>query len=198
MKNTAAKILRVISRKAKNEIFTTRQMLSFGLRGEVDQVMYSLVKCGDIHRVAWGVFVIAGSDLSKITDEQIAMAKASAFKREIVEHATDAGERFGIHGPANKGPTYSTRARSTSFLNRITGIRIYFKGVSARKFVSAGSVTGDVLRSLWNLTKDGLTDAALDTATIMMNASHRAELPEFADLMPEWLHEHFHRAWSSA
>lgn len=193
--NTSSKIIRFISRKAKNELFTTRQLLSFGLRREVDQTTYNLVKRGAIHRVAYGVFVIAGSDLSKISDQELATVKGLAFRREIVEHATDAGERLGIGGPSNPGPTFATRARSSSFLNRITGVRIYFKGISARKFKMAGSVTGDILRSLWNLTEKGLNDAALDVATTIMNASHRAELPSFAALMPQWLHENFASAW---
>lgn len=194
--NTASKIKRLVAQKAKNEIFTTRQMLSFGLRGEIDQTTYRLVKSGAIHRVANGVFVVAGSDLSKITDKQIASAKALSFNRQIVEHATDAAERLGIGGPANPGLTFATRARSSSFLNRITGVRIYFKGVSARKFALAATATGDILRSLWNLTKEGLTDSALDTATMIMNASHRAKLPVLASFMPEWLHENFASAWA--
>lgn len=196
MKNTAAKILRFIARKAKNEIFATRDLLSFGPRNDVDQTTHKLVKSGELHRLAWGLFVIAGSDLSQITDKHIAEAKAFAFRREIVEHATDAGERMGIQGPPNPGPAFSTRGRSSSFVNRVTGIRIYFKGISARKFVMAGSVTGDMLRSMWNLTSKGLTDEVLDVVTTMMNASHRAQLPAFAALMPEWLHENFAFAWS--
>lgn len=192
---TESKIRRFISRKSKNEIFTTRQLLCFGRRAEVDQTTYRMVKDGELHRLAWGVFVIEGSDLSQITDEQIATAKALAFKREIVEHATDAGERLQIGGPPTPGPTFSTRARSSSFLNRLTRVRIYFKGVSARKFVMAGSVTGDILRSLWNLSERGLTDDVMDIATTIMNASHRAQLPAFAALMPGWLHEQFVSAW---
>lgn len=191
MQNTRSKILRFIAKKNKDEIFTTREMLSFGPRGDIDQTTYQLVKSGEIHRLAWGVFVVAGSDLSKFTDERIATAKALAFRREIVEHASDAGDRLKIGGRANVGPTFATRARSSSFLNRITRIRIYFKGVSARKFAMAGTFTGDILRAMWNLTERGVTDAVLDIATTMMNASNRAELPMFASLMPEWLNAHF-------
>ena len=193
---TAARIQRFILDIKQNEMFTTRQLLSFGPRNQIDQTTHKLVKQGVLIRVAYGVFLLAGSDLSLLTAEKVANVKGPAFNREIVEHATDAGSKLGINGPSNPGPTFSTRARSSSFLERITHTRIYFKGVSARKFKLAGTFTGDLLRALWNLTENGLTDAALDTASITMQASHRAELPGFAALIPEWLHECFAFAWA--
>ena len=194
---TASRIKRFIAKLQPNQMFTTRELLSFGLRNQIDQTTHKLVKIGTLHRVARGVFVIAGSDLTLITPAKVATVKAESFNRQIVEHATDAGRRLGIEASrANPGPTFSTRARSSSFLERITYTRIYFHGVSARKFTLAGSALGDILRALWNLTEKGLTDEALDRAALLMNASHRAQLSAFASLIPEWLHACFAFAWA--
>ncbi|MFY0104189.1 hypothetical protein ABTP95_20360, partial [Acinetobacter baumannii] len=79
--STMARIRRLISSIQLGELFTTRNCLSFGSRGSVDQSLYSLVKSGTIVRVVRGVFMRPGSDMP--TALQLAKIKAESFGKRI-------------------------------------------------------------------------------------------------------------------
>jgi hypothetical protein len=65
------------------KIFTTRDCLTFGRRGAIDQALSYLVKRGVIRRLARGVFVRDPLENMIFTNAEIAKAKAEAFGRRF-------------------------------------------------------------------------------------------------------------------
>ena len=193
--SVASSIRRFIFKHPIDKMFTTRQLLAFGSRTAIDQFTSKLVHQGELIRITAGVFAKAGSDLSKITPLTVAIIKAAAFGKRIIEHASDTAERLGITGGGNDEPTFSTRGHSSSFLFLLSGERIFLKGVSARKFKLAQRRTGDALRALWNIGENFCKKRHYDAAILCMNRKDRKELHRLASLMPGWIHKEFDNAW---
>ena len=184
------KIRLFTARLEPGEIFSTSQLLSFGTRWAVDQAMCRMVSSGAVHRLARGLFVVAGPLVTLVTATQVAQRKAEAFGHEIVEHAADTAYRLGIGSHPNVSPTFATAGASSSFLFNET-TRVYFSRSSAKKRKLSKTVMGDVIRSLWQLGKHGCSREAVAAAYQFIGRTHRAQMPELAGLMPTWLHCRF-------
>jgi hypothetical protein len=184
------KIRLFTTRLEPGEMFSTSQLLSFGTRSAVDQAMCRMVKSGGVHRLARGLFIVAGPLATLVTAAQAAERKAEAFGHKIVEHAADAAYRLGIGSNPNASPTFATAAASSSFLFNQTR-RVHFRRASAKKRKLSETAMGDVIRSLWQLGEDGCGREAVLTAYQFVGRTHRAQMPELAGLMPTWLHCHF-------
>lgn len=71
----------------EGDMFTTRELLRYGNRNAIDQILYRLVKAGIIIRLAWGVFVrqddYQDSRIPLPGPMEVARVKARAFCREV-------------------------------------------------------------------------------------------------------------------
>lgn len=61
------------------EIFTTRDLLSYGRRSAVDKTLCLMVQAGYLTRLAFGVFVITHTSKPFYTVAEIVQRKALAF-----------------------------------------------------------------------------------------------------------------------
>lgn len=71
------------------EIFTTRDLLSYGRRSAVDKTLFLMVQAGYLTRLAFGVFVITHTSKSFYTVAEIVQRKALAFGKTIYTHASN-------------------------------------------------------------------------------------------------------------
>lgn len=71
------------------EIFTTRDLLSYGRRSAVDKTLCLMVQAGYLTRLAFGVFVITHTSKPFYTVAEIVQRKALAFGKTLYTHASN-------------------------------------------------------------------------------------------------------------
>ena len=182
---TSAHIRKFIFNLPKGLIFSTRELLNFGTRAAVDQCLCRLVKRGDIRRLAWGLFMRNDLGVRLPSTLVIATEKAKAFGRQILADGFEAAKLLGLMGSGNQKITYATNGRSSSF--KCKDIRIYFKGVSARKMSLGDSPVGLAIRALWQLGKEACQPKDIERATINFNRPERQQFRQSRHLMPFWM-----------
>ncbi|HEY9785627.1 MAG TPA: DUF6088 family protein [Candidatus Obscuribacterales bacterium] len=175
-----------IARLQQGQIFTTRELLSYGKRANVDQVMSRLVKSEVVIRLARGVFIRNDDGIELPSVWEVAKAKAAAFAKNIYRAGDDAWVVLGLK---NKGQqtttTFATSGRSSRFWYRDS--LICFIGMAPRKLALGDSKPGLVLRALWQLNKDGCTWKKFSMAVSTLNRTELKAFRAAAGLMPHWL-----------
>src|SRR5437016_2075923 len=83
---TTALIREHLSGLPVEALFTTRDLLCFGLRSTVDNALSAMVKAGEIMRVTRGVFCMK-ERTTPVTVPEVAITKAESFGRKIITHA---------------------------------------------------------------------------------------------------------------
>lgn len=187
---TAALIKRHIHNLPDGALFTTRDLLGYGLRNAIDQTMYRLVKFRWCIRVARGVFQKAqGSSKKLIGAFEVARAKAQSFGKRIIDHAAQTAKRLGISNEASQSCTYATDGRSSSF--KFGDITIKLKGTAPRKMKLGQGRLADSLQALWHLGKGACDTPTIIAATRLWNRPERDGLITVTSLLPGWLRDRF-------
>lgn len=185
MGNTMAYILRHIGALPPEQIFTTRDMLHYGRRNQVDYAMFTLVNTGFLRRLARGVFIRTEFE-REVSFVEIATIKAESFGRRIAKYCVNAANELGVSNEQDSDPTFEIDAHSSSFM--FSGIRIRFKGTSPRKFVDKDEKHNLITRALWHV---GKTTSNLDTSIARLwsklNRVEKLNLKIYARWMPSWL-----------
>lgn len=182
---TASHIRKFIFKLPKGVIFSTRDLLNFGTRAAVDQCLCRLVKIGDIRRLAWDLFMRDDHDVPMPSALAVATAKAKAFGRQIVTEGTEAAKFLGLRSVGSQKVVYATNGRSSSF--RYKDIRIFFKGVSARKMCLGDSPVGLAIRALWKLGKEACKPKEVERAIFKFNHPQRQQFRQSRYIMPFWM-----------
>ena len=92
MVDCRALIRKHLSLLKPGEIFTTRDLLSYGRRNTVDKATHDFVKAGYLTRLAFGVFVVTHTSRAAYTVAEIVTRKAIAFGKAVHTH----GQNFGV------------------------------------------------------------------------------------------------------
>lgn len=102
---TTTRIRQYIFTLPPRRMFTTRDVLHCGKRSAVDQCLHMLIKNGMIIRLARGVFMrpVADSDLP--SRAQIAVVKARAFGRRIINQSIAFARQLGLVEHDENKPT---------------------------------------------------------------------------------------------
>lgn len=186
--STASNIRRFVKGVPYGQIFSTRECLHFGSRASVDQTFYRLVGDCKIVRLAYGLFVKLQPGMKMPSIEEIAIAKAKAFSKEIFVHGQDAAFEVGIADQPNKVPTYYvTGSACSSFRSLVHGRRVYLKSTAARKVYDKNTRVGKVLRGLWHIGEEALDLNVLQKATMNLNRDEIRQLRLAAYRVPYWL-----------
>lgn len=185
----AGRIRQTIATTPLGKIFSTRQFLSLGTRGAVDQALYCLVKEGRIIRLARGLFTKTGSRPATIL--AVARAKARAFGRRLVRHGADTAAALSFPTEKNQTPTFAISGRSSSF--RFGTLTIRFVGTSPRKLVGGSRLLGRVIRAMWHVGRSCLTNEMM-ARTYPLWAPALGELERAAPNLPDWVNRKFYWA----
>lgn len=176
----------------EKSIFTTRECLKFGEnRGQVDWVMYSLVKSGEIIRLARGVFTCAIYGNPQPTDLELATVKAKSFGKTILYHCADEASRLGLNVQPNINSTYIINGCSSSFRRWGQNVKIVFRTASPKKMRLKNTTAGKVVRSLWHVGDWNLTQKAINTACRVLGRTERETILLSSEWMPWWLSDVF-------
>ncbi len=182
---TSTHIRKFIFSLPKGVIFSTRELLNFGTRAAVDQCLCRLVKGGDIRRLAWGLFMRNDFQVPMPSTLVIATEKARAFGRQLITDGSEAARLLGLISLGNRKIIYATNGRSSSF--KINNIRVYLKGISARKMALGDTPVGLAIRALWQLGKEACQPEAIEKATSNFNRSLSQQFNQSRHLMPVWI-----------
>jgi hypothetical protein len=143
-------VKRYINLLPEGQIFTTRDVLQFGMRAAVDKALQRLIFKDFIVRLARGVFVKEGSRRTIYSDLEIAHAKAAAFGRRIllapIAVADPDSRNFG---EPTCNQTFYIDGHTSSF--KIGDRTITFKHSAPRKLRMTSTRSGEVARALWTL-----------------------------------------------
>jgi Family of unknown function (DUF6088) len=182
-------IRRVVTFMPEGTIFTTRDMLVFGMRTAVDQALCHLVRTERIRRLARGVFAKCDDYKTTFTELQIVKAKAHSFGRRIIETplpSKPATKQFGAENSASfETHSYCVEGHSSKF--RIGDTIIEFKKVGQRRFELAKSKAGAAAHSVWQLGPTANDGVALRNAVLQFNRHDYVELRRNIQWMPAWL-----------
>jgi len=182
---TAATIKRHIARLPDDQIFSTREFLTYGLRGAVDQALYRLVKQERIVRLARGIFIKNSKTLKLPSIKEIAVAKARAFGKRLSTHGFDALHMLGLSQQGAEFPHFIALGGSTSF--KTMGLEVKLKGLAPR-FVRLGDTPpGLAIKAMRQLAKSDRTIEALNQTMLGMFRSDRELIRSSAWMMPSWL-----------
>jgi hypothetical protein len=156
MNSVSREIRSFIARLEKGKVFVTRDLLKFGRRGLIDQILYLLVKKLEIKRMARGVFCREEIDGSLPSSHEIALAKARAFGKTICVYGQDALQKLKLADSGSEAIVYASSGKSSSFQS-ING-RIYFKGTVQTQVETGDSKAGLIVRALCFLGKDRVNE----------------------------------------
>ena len=204
--STAAFVRGYISRLPKSQPFATRELLAFGNRDAIDRQLGLLVAKGVIRRMARGVFVREDSDMVLPSMVDIAMAKARAFGKHIVEHGRLLAEEYNLKKNVSMMTPRQLRRHkkdekelkqsagrfavlgSTSSFGTYYG-RVHFKHVAPKKYFMAQHSVGRVLVARWQVGLLGIVDTAKLQSQANFNAFKARQVKELAAWSVGWLNE---------
>jgi Family of unknown function (DUF6088) len=182
---TTLRIRQFIFNLPEEVIFSTRDLLNFGTRAAVDQCLCRLVKRGDIRRLAWGLFMRNDFQVPLPSAFVVATEKAKAFGRQILTDGAEAAKLLGLMATCNQQIAYATNGRSSSF--KYDDVRIYFRGVSARKVSLGDSPVGLAIRAAWNVGKEVCQFKDIEKAITNLNLPEHQQFEQSRHLMPFWM-----------
>jgi len=197
MVKVISRIRRFISYLEEGEIFTTRDVLLFGLRNAVDRALSRLVASGRIIRLARGVFVRKTLVSRTYSDLEIATAKAHAFGRQILKSPLLVSDPLGqgfLEPECDN--TFFIDGHSSKF--KIGDKTITFKHSAPRKRMLSKTKAGETARALWKLGNKNVNGDLLKKAALWRQHSGNDKLAFCQNIrwMPAWLSDlEKHRPW---
>ena len=197
----ASAIRRFVNALPDNQLFSTRDLLSFGTRTAIDNKLSRMVKSQQIFRVARGLFIKCTLALEEISLMDIAKAKAAAFGKSIATRGTEALLMLRLRGLSEADLTqrclqdgaadFCVSGSSSEFMT-VKGV-VRFWQTSARKMKFLDAKDGLVIRGLWSLGKDYAEDWTQIVRVAISNLDHNQNslLRLSVSLMPDWLAKQF-------
>lgn len=189
---TSAQILQHIDQLASDAVFTTRDLLTYGKRGAVDQTLYRMVKCGLIIRLARGVFIKNVIGQREVSLREVAETKAAAFGKKLMTHAHDCAIKLGLIDEPNQLVMFNVSGHSSSF--KCGDVQIILQGVSARRFVLRDSQHGMLMRAFWYMERMNFKRPDYWLSIGSLSSSEHFKLLKRARWIPSWLSDRICRS----
>jgi hypothetical protein len=192
---TAESIRQRIKEIPVGEPFTPALFLQYGTRAAVGQMLYRLVKSGEIIRAARGIFVCPTMNrfVGNVMPQPIKIAKAIAKATgAIVDvHGAEATRLLGLSTQASVQPIFTTSGISR--IIRYGNMNIRLQHVSQRKLALAGREAGLALAAMWYLGKHELTSAHISRIQHKLPSAEFEVLRSATGVMPAWMSDVMYR-----
>jgi hypothetical protein len=187
-----ALVRRYINGLEKSQIFTTRELLSYGTRGAVDQATYALVKKEEIVRLARGVFVRKKE--REYEAIEVAKAKARWFGKKIGRHGKDIAKEWGLIREGNEEEKFAVSGRTTKF--RYGEKTINLIGTAGRKMYLGEGEAGEVIRGMWYYGERSVEEGKIKVNMWRMRREEREKFNGGGAWMPAWLSDCLPKRWT--
>ncbi len=179
-------------KKAKGgSLFFIDDFVAFGNAKAVGKAMERLVKSGELHRVAKGIYVrpvkdkVLGIVLPGIED--IAEAIRKRDKARIVPTGSYAMYKLGLTTQVPMNVVYYTD--STPRKVKVGKQTINFKRASARNLSAIGDISKLVIQALKTIGKDKVTDYELHKIKELLKQEKPYHLQHDMKIAPEWIRQ---------
>jgi len=177
-------------KKAKGgSLFFIDDFVAFGNAKAVGKAMERLVKSGELHRVAKGIYVrpvkdkVLGIVLPGIED--IAEAIRKRDKARIVPTGSYAMYKLGLTTQVPMNVVYYTD--STPRKVKVGKQTINFKRASARNLSAIGDISKLVIQALKTIGKDKVTEYELHKIKELLKQEKPYHLQHDMKIAPEWI-----------
>ena len=179
-------------KKAKGgSLFFIDDFVAFGNAKAVGKAMERLVKSGELHRVAKGIYVrpvkdkVLGIVLPGIED--IAEAIRKRDKARIVPTGSYAMYKLGLTTQVPMNVVYYTD--STPRKVKVGKQTINFKRASARNLSAIGDISKLVIQALKTIGKDKVTEYELHKIKELLKQEKPYHLQHDLKIAPEWIRQ---------
>ncbi len=182
-------ILKKIKKAKRGALFFPEHFSDFGSAKTVGKALVRLMKSGELHRVATGIYVrpekdkVLGIVLPGI--EEIAEAIRKRDKARIVPTGSYALYKLGLTTQVPMNVVYYTD--STARKIKVGKQTITFKRASARNLSSIGEISRLVIQALKTIGKDNVTEEELGKIRELLKQEKPFHLQHDLKIAPEWI-----------
>ena len=190
----AAELLRrLIALMPRNYVFTTRELLPFASRANVDTFLSRMVKTHQLERLANGVFRDkSNSDNdTALSREQILAVKRRAFAGKMARaDAAVLSQRYSnTTFSANNTHRFLTDGSSSSFKLMQAKVKLELKRAGRRMLALGESKAGRALRNHWLLGAQKCKREEVETSLSNLSEVELTQVIAMKKIMPQWLTE---------
>lgn len=189
MESADDKVIEIVKRSRRGEVYFLDKFLAVGHAKTVSKALERLVRSGELHRVAAGMYVrpikddVLGVLLPGI--ESIALAIARRDRARVVPTGSFALYRLGLTTQVPMNIVYYTdgSARRVTVGNQT----ITFKKSSARNVSAIGEISKLVIQALRTIGKDNVTEEEVGIIRERLRNEKPYHLQHDIKLAPEWI-----------
>jgi len=184
-------ILARVKRKERGTLLFTESVLKNENPEAVRKALERLVKSGDLHRVATGIYVrpVIDDHIGKVLPniEEIAIAIAKRDRATIVPTGSYAMYKLGLTNQVPLNVVYYTDTSARKI--KIGKQTITFKKASSKNLAFVGEVSMLVIQALRTIGKNQVTNEELKQIKIILNKENPKHLHHDLELAPVWIRQ---------
>lgn len=197
---SAPRIREFVNQQVAGEPFTTCEVLHLGTRSVVDRTLSRLVQCGELVRIARGVFArprkskFVGTVLPSI--HKIVEVKAKALGVKLGLHGASAAQQFGFTTQVPMQNIFYINGYSRKM--KVGNVEVEFRRASEKSLHMAGTVAGAALTALKYLGKSEVNNEVLQRLQRLLPVEEFQKLSQSVAFMPGWLADRFYQLKANA
>jgi len=184
-------ILARVKRKERGTLLFTESVLKNENPEAVRKALERLVKSGELHRVATGIYVrpVIDDHIGKVLPniEEIAIAIAKRDRATIVPTGSYAMYKLGLTNQVPLNVVYYTDTSARKI--KIGKQTITFKKASSKNLAFVGEVSMLVIQALRTIGKNQVTNEELKQIKIILNKENPKHLQHDLELAPVWIRQ---------
>ncbi|MBU0744155.1 MAG: type IV toxin-antitoxin system AbiEi family antitoxin domain-containing protein [Gammaproteobacteria bacterium] len=176
------------------EPFTSSELLQFGSRANIDQILSRLVKNKKITRVARGIFVkqeivpYVGKVLPEPSKIAAAIARASGEKVSV--NGAEAARQLQLTTQMPTKPIFLTSGTTRHI--KVGNTEISLKHVSPRKIPGSNAMSSLVISALWYIGKNHVNEQTIRQIKHNLTDEQFQQVQESINTMPGWMANAFY------
>lgn len=176
--------------------FFSAELLQFGSRADIDQILCRLVKDKKIMRIARGVFLRLQGDNTNVGNvfpapSEIAAAISKSTGESITINGAEAANQLQLTTQVPTTPVFLTSGTTRHV--KIGNMEIKLKHVAPRKIVNTENKAGLVISAFWYLGKKQINEEIIEKVKRQLSQEDLKQLQEKSPQMPAWMIGVFHR-----
>lgn len=192
---TASAVREAILATPEGKPFPAKDLLQFGTRAAVDQVLYRLAKDNEIFRIARGIYARPKWNKyvnAPVMPEPIEVAELVAKTRgaKIGPTGAEAVHKLGLSTQMPTQPVYATTGRTCEV--KVGKNTIRFRHVAPRKMQFAGTPVGVAIAALRYLGKKQVTLHVISKLEQVLTKEDFQTLRHATTALPGWAMDKFY------
>lgn len=192
---TASAVREAILATPEGKPFPAKDLLQFGTRAAVDQVLYRLAKDNEIFRIARGIYARPKWNKyvnAPVMPEPIEVAELVAKTRgaKIGPTGAEAVHKLGLSTQMPTQPVYATTGRTCEV--KVGKNTIRFRHVAPRKMQFAGTPVGVAIAALRYLGKKQVTLHVIAKLEQVLTKEDFQTLRHATTALPGWAMDKFY------